>query len=148
MNNKHSTGHIQDLVEAICDEHDAKYPVEFQTYIMLGKDPRGPHPFLLYLRDVIEELDGDAPDEEDWQQICNMAEQLLKEGLVDIKLSSDAAKGLMEYMYPKLRAIEHTVKDSTVGIIKTTMNQDEATALYLQALEGKELQEEDDNGED
>lgn len=99
---------LQDQVEGVYTSRGLDYTIgESLAMLSIGLDPRvdtGPLYALVYK--IFK--DGRLPEEHEWTQICDLVVEspLYKPSRVDLKASQQATERLMEYMYPKRKAVE------------------------------------------
>ena len=111
-----------DLIKAIgdiCDKHNLPEPALFLAEVMAGKDPREPVSRLYKAVDAVTE--GERPTADQWQAIRDMVlnDPAFMPRRLDADTSIKAAERLVDYMHPKLKAIEVSAQvAATVAITK------------------------------
>lgn len=106
--NSQMTESAENQVTELCKAMKIPTPVEFLTHAMAGTDPRRVSLVYLKIMALEEEYGESPPDEWDWADLVDLIKAEYRGSIIEIGKSQDAAKQLMEYMYPKRKAVENT----------------------------------------
>lgn len=95
-------------IDQLCKDSGNKTPEEILIPISNGQDPRRTSLVYRKLIEIEEEYGENPPDEWDWLELMELIKSECRYGIVPIKEAASAAKTLIEYKYPKRKAIEQT----------------------------------------
>lgn len=93
-------------IDKLCQEAGAKTPEELLIHISNGTDPRRFSQIYTKIQELVEEYGDEPPDVWDWLELLDLIKSELRFGIVTVSESASAAKTLLEYKYPKRKAVE------------------------------------------
>lgn len=98
---------LKQRINSLCKQTNTPLPAEFLASVMAGIDPRKEEGSLYKLINKIA-LSGKRPNKEQWNIICDivLSSDAYMKDRVDSVTSIKAAEKLIEFLEPKLKAVE------------------------------------------
>jgi hypothetical protein len=125
-------------------------PEEFLARVILGQEPPKENPFFPLLKLWLESNRGKVLSDTQIEQITLRAAKYLTYEPASVETRAAAARDLMQYKYPKRKAVEHTGNVNVgTGVMQTpgTLNESEwerkAERVALSVIEGSVVEDAD-----
>jgi hypothetical protein len=98
---------LKQRINNLCKQTNTPLPAEFLASVMAGIDPRKEEGSLFKLINKIA-LSGRQPTREQWEMVCDivLSTDAYMKDRIDSVTSIKAAEKLIEFLEPKLKAVE------------------------------------------
>lgn len=116
---------LKQRINNLCKQTNTPLPAEFLASVMAGIDPRKEEGSLYKLVNRIA-LSGKRPNKEQWETICEiiLSTDAYMKDRVDSATSIKAAEKLIEFLEPKLKAVELSgTLNHNVAVVPMTKEQ-------------------------
>ena len=125
-------------------------PEEFLARVILGQEPPVANPFLDLFKLWLERNRGKVLSDTQIEQITSRANKYLTYEPASVETRAAAARDLMQYKYPKRKAVEHSGNVGVgTGVMQTPGTVDEsawvekAERVALSVIEGSVVEDAD-----